>query len=93
MKLSGAGGRSLPSTILARTSRPLGIRHLRTRPSRPQTNGKAERFIQTMLREWASGALCKLNVAIEPARRLARSLHNYRRKYGSLRHRRLRLAS
>ena len=31
----------------------LGIKHLRTRPHRPQTNGKAERFIQTMLREWA----------------------------------------
>jgi transposase InsO family protein len=29
------------------------VRHLRTRPYRPQTNGKAERFIQTMLREWA----------------------------------------
>ncbi len=31
----------------------LGIRHLYTQPYRPQTNGKAERFIQTMLREWA----------------------------------------
>ena len=31
----------------------LGIRHLRTRPYRPRTNGKAERFIQTLLREWA----------------------------------------
>lgn len=31
----------------------LGIRHGRTRPYRPQTNGKAERFIQTLLREWA----------------------------------------
>jgi transposase InsO family protein len=31
----------------------LGIRHLRTRPYRPQTNGKAERLIQTMLRRWA----------------------------------------
>jgi hypothetical protein len=29
------------------------VRHLRTRPYRPRTNGKAERFIQTMLREWA----------------------------------------
>ena len=33
--------------------RALGARHIRTRPYRPQTNGKAERFIQTMLREWA----------------------------------------
>lgn len=31
----------------------LGIQHRRTRPSRPRTNGKAERFIQTALREWA----------------------------------------
>ena len=31
----------------------LRVRHLRTRPYRPQTNGKAERFIQTLLREWA----------------------------------------
>ena len=33
----------------------LRLRHLRTRPYRPQTNGKAERFIQTLLREWAYG--------------------------------------
>lgn len=33
----------------------LGARHIRTRPYRPQTNGKAERFIQTMLRKWAYG--------------------------------------
>ena len=32
-----------------------GVQLLRTRPYRPQTNGKAERFIQTMLREWAYG--------------------------------------
>lgn len=32
------------------------LRHLRTRPYRPRTNGKAERFIQTMLREWAYNA-------------------------------------
>ena len=35
----------------------LGIRHLRTRPRRPQTNGKAERFIRTMLDGWAYGAI------------------------------------
>jgi len=33
----------------------LGARHKRTRPYRPQTNGKAERFIQTLLNEWAYG--------------------------------------
>ena len=31
----------------------LGLQHLRTRPYTPRTNGKAERFIQTALREWA----------------------------------------
>lgn len=33
-----------------------GLEHIRTRPYRPRTNGKAERFIQTMLREWAYAA-------------------------------------
>ena len=31
----------------------LGVKHIRTRPYTPRTNGKAERFIQTSLREWA----------------------------------------
>ena len=37
--------------------RQLGLRHLRTRPFRPQTNGKAERFIRTMLEGWAHGPI------------------------------------
>ena len=35
----------------------LGIKHLRTRPHRPQTNGKAERFIRTLLQGWAYGPI------------------------------------
>jgi transposase InsO family protein len=37
------------STIHAIACRALGVRHLRTRPHRPQTNGKAQRFIRTLL--------------------------------------------
>jgi transposase InsO family protein len=45
------------STVHAIACRTLGIRHLRTRPYRPQTNGKAERFIRTLLGGWAYGAI------------------------------------
>ncbi len=45
------------SSVHAVACRLLGIRHLRTRPYRPQTNGKAERFIRTMLAGWAYGAI------------------------------------
>jgi transposase InsO family protein/transposase-like protein len=45
------------STIHALACRTLGVRHLRTRPRRPQTNGKPERFIRTMLGGWAYGAI------------------------------------
>jgi transposase InsO family protein len=45
------------SKLHAFACRTLGIRHLFTRPYRPQTNGKAERFIRTMLSGWAYGAL------------------------------------
>ena len=39
----------------------IAARHLRTRPHRPQTNGKAERFIKTLLAEWAYGRLYRTN--------------------------------
>ena len=51
---NGSAYRSAVHAIACRT---LGIRHLRTKPRRPQTNGKAERFIRTMLGGWAYGAI------------------------------------
>ena len=41
----------------------LDIRHLVTRPYRPQTNGKAERFIKTLIHEWAYTRLYRSNAA------------------------------
>ena len=49
------------ATIHAIACRALGVRHLRTRPRRPQSNGKAERFIRTMLAGWTYGALYGTN--------------------------------
>src|SRR3954465_5894911 len=45
------------ATIHALACRRLGIKHIRTRPYRPQTNGKAERFIRTLINGWAYGAI------------------------------------
>ena len=64
-----------------------GVEHIRTRPYRPRANGKAERFIQTMLREWAYAA------AYRDSAHRARALgpwvryYNTRRPHGALGHR------
>jgi transposase InsO family protein len=50
-------GSAYVSALYALACRRHGIRHLRTRPFRPQTNGKAERFIRTLLEGWAYGAI------------------------------------
>jgi transposase InsO family protein len=50
-------GSAYRSTIHALACGILGLKHLRTRPYRPQTNGKAERFIRTLLAGWAYGAI------------------------------------
>jgi transposase InsO family protein len=49
------------SAVHAIACHALGVRHLRTRPRRPQTNGKAERFIRTMLDGWAYSAIYGTN--------------------------------
>ena len=48
-------GSAYRSKLFARALQAAGARHVRTRPYTPRTNGKAERFIQTSLREWAYG--------------------------------------
>jgi transposase InsO family protein len=64
--------------------RELGLRHIRTKPYTPKTNGKAERFIQTALREWAYAQ------AYPTSQRRAAELpiwlhrYNWHRPHGSL---------
>ena len=74
------------STLHALACRRLRIRHLRTRPRRPQTNGKAERFIRTLLAGWAYGAIYAASQERTDA--LAGWLHayNHTRPHGSLGH-------
>lgn len=72
------------SKSFAEACRKLGLRHVRTRPYTPRTNGKAERFIQTALREWAYA------VAYPNSDRRAAELpvwlhrYNWHRPHGSL---------
>ena len=80
-------GSAYISVAHAAACRALGVRHIRTRPRRPQTNGKAERFIRTMLHEWAYAAV----YGSSPERAAALSgwleRYNYRRRHGALGHR------
>jgi transposase InsO family protein len=68
----------------ARACRKLGLNHIFTRPYRPQTNGKAERFIQTVLREWAYARA--YDTSDQRAKNLPAWLHHYNwhRPHGSL---------
>ena len=74
------------STIHAVICRRLGLRHLRTRPYRPRTNGKAERFIRTMLGGWAYGAIYGTSRERTAALDGWLWTYNHRRPHGSLRH-------
>ena len=56
-RLMTDNGNAYRSAIHALACKALGIKHLRTRPYRPRTNGKAERFIRTMLGGWAYAAI------------------------------------
>ena len=63
------------SKAFARACKKLGLKHIRTKPYTPKTNGKAERFIQTSLREWAYARA--YNTSDERAAELPKWLHRY----------------
>jgi transposase InsO family protein len=79
-------GSNYRSKLHARVVQRLGIKHVFTRPYRPRTNGKAERFIQTLLREWAYAAVYRTSDhrgrALEPWL----DFYNHRRPHGALGH-------
>jgi len=64
--------------------RTLGIRHLRTRPRRPQTNGKAERFVRTLLDGWAYRRIYGSSQERTAALAAWIDFYNHRRPHGAL---------
>jgi transposase InsO family protein len=74
-RLLSDNGSAFRSREFADACKALGIRHQFTRPYRPQTNGKAERFIQSALREWAYGWTYQNSA--ERTHALASWQHNY----------------
>jgi transposase InsO family protein len=64
----------------------LGLRHLRIRPGRPRTNGKAERFIQTLVNEWAYARIYGSSEERTAALPAYLRRYNFTRPHGSLGH-------
>jgi transposase InsO family protein len=79
-------GSSYVSIAHAAACRLLGIRHLRTRPYRPQTNGKAERFIRTLLSGWAYGAIYRTSAERTAALDGWLWHYNHQRRHSALSH-------
>ena len=74
------------STVHAATCRELGLKHIRTQPYRPRTNGKAERFIQTLQNRWAYGAIYGSSAERQAALPGWLTYYNFTRRHSSLGH-------
>jgi transposase InsO family protein len=74
------------SVVHALACRRLRLKHLRTRPHRPQTNGKAERFIRTLLAGWAYGAIYRSSAERTAALDGWLWHYNHRRRHSALGH-------
>jgi transposase InsO family protein len=74
------------AVVHALACKALRIKHLRTRPYRPRTNGKAERFIRTMLGGWAYGAIYGNSEERRAALAGWLDFYNRQRPHGSLGH-------
>jgi transposase InsO family protein len=85
-RLMTDNGSAYRSSVHAIACRTLGIRHIRTRPYRPQTNGKAERFIRTLLGGWAYGAIYRDSTERNAALAGWLDFYNRRRPHGALSH-------
>jgi transposase InsO family protein len=79
-------GSAYRSALHALACRALKLKHLRTRPYRPRTNGKAERFIKTLLAGWAYGAIYRTSADRRAALSGWTDWYNTRRPHGSLSH-------
>ena len=79
-------GGAYRSTIHAIACRALGVRHLRTRAYRPQTNGKAERFIRTLTAGWAYGAIYRTSAERTAALDGWLWHYNHQRRHSALGH-------
>ena len=86
-RLMTDNGSAYRSKLHAIACRALKIKHLRTRPYRPRTNGKAERFIRTLLGGWAYGAIYGSSAERAAALSGWLTFYNSRRPHGSLGHR------
>jgi transposase InsO family protein len=83
-RLMTENGSAYRATIHALACKALGIKHLRTRPYRPRTNGKAERFIRTLLGGWAYGAIYRDSAERQRALAGWLDFYNHRRPHRSL---------